>query len=108
MQVNKFDGKKWRCVGERVKVDSWGYTTIVPEFQMTRSYRQYLVEAQKQKEYNEFIVLKNKLDYEYKTYGEVDEMDFNRYKAYLAYFANRDNLPMAVRVKQFEARKLAS
>ena len=46
---------------------------------MTRAYKKYLEEkAQKEKAF-ELQVLKNKLEYQKKTYGEVDEYDYNEY-----------------------------
>lgn len=44
------------------------------------SYIKYLKEQEEQEDLREFVKLKHKLDYEYKTYGEIDEVDFLRYQ----------------------------
>lgn len=85
--MEKFVGSKWRCVGSHTEYDIWGYAKEVSDFRMTSSYLKYLKQKQEEKELNELKVLKNKLDYQYKTYGEVDDLDYNLYVRLIGKYA---------------------
>lgn len=81
--MEKFVGSKWRCVGSHTEYDIWGNSKKVAEFRMTSSYLRYLKQKQEEKELKELMILKNKLEYQYKTYGEVDELDYNLYMRWM-------------------------
>lgn len=78
--MQPFEGKKWFCPNEYTEVvDCFGYVTKKPVFRMTSAYRAYLAEKEAAKQAHELRVLKSKLDYQFETYGEVDEVDYNQY-----------------------------
>ena len=77
--MKPFEGKKFFCVDEEVIYDEFGYPKVKPHFVMTRSYRKYLAEKAEEEKQQELQYLKNSLEYQYKTYGEVDKIDFDRY-----------------------------
>ena len=80
MNMQPFTGKKWFCPDEyTIKIDCFGRETKVPVFQMTKAYANYLSEKEKLRKQHELLVLKNKLDYQYQTYGEVDKLDYDNY-----------------------------
>lgn len=81
--MEKFTGAKFYCADEvEVKDNSvwWEekYTTK-KIFKMTSTYREYLKEKRKKENEDELRILKAKLDYQYKTYGEVDPIDYSEY-----------------------------
>ena len=53
------------------------------EFAMTRSYKTYLHNKRIQEREHAIQVLKHKLEYQMRTYGEVDDVDFNEYMGYV-------------------------
>ena len=74
-----YNKSKFRACGTTTYKDEWGTVHEKTKFCMTRAYKKYLEEkAQKEKAF-ELQVLKNKLEYQKKTYGEVDEYDYNEY-----------------------------
>ena len=78
--MEKFVGKKFYCDHEYLERDDsvwWEekYNTK-KAFQMTTSYRNYLKEKRKKEKDEALRILKAKLDYQYKTYGEVDPIDY--------------------------------
>ena len=82
---NKFEGHKWYYDGsKKVRNDEVWWTTEykeVPEYKMTRSYKAWLANKKAKEQKTELEVLKHKLEYQMKTYGEVDEVDFQEYLA---------------------------
>lgn len=46
---------------------------------MNKTLYNQLQKKQREKKLKEIRVLKSKLDYQYETYGEVDELDYNFY-----------------------------
>lgn len=83
--MEKFEGQKFFCVAEhQVRDESvWWEEKYVnkAEFMMTSTYRKYLKEKRKEKQKTELGMLKARLEYQYKTYGEVDPIDFSEYMA---------------------------
>lgn len=60
--------------------DVWNCQPIYKdEFVPTRAYMKYLAEKEQQKKQLEMDALKSKLDYQQKTYGEVDSVDYAAY-----------------------------
>lgn len=86
-----YQGKKWYCKEvQLIRNDTvwWADEYIEkPTYAMTKKYREFLKEKAKKNAEEELSVLKSKLEYQYKTYGEVNEMDFQEYeyklKAYM-------------------------
>lgn len=83
--MNEFQGKKWYCSSVKLvkNENAWWKEEYkeVKEYRMTGDYRKYLQEKKKKEFEEELRVLKNKLEYQKKTYGEVDEIDFQEYQA---------------------------
>lgn len=78
-----FTDQKWRLSGSHTK---WEYNIFqqpelvkVNEFRMTRAYVRFNDEKRLLRMRTEVRVMKSRLDYEYKTYGEIDDIDFNDY-----------------------------
>lgn len=82
--MKDFQGKKWRCVDVKLvkNQEVWWKDEYIEkkEFAMTRSYAKYLKEKRKQAKLEYLKVLQSKLEYQMKTYGEVDEIDFLEYQ----------------------------
>lgn len=80
---DNFKGHKWYYDGsKKVRNDEvWWATEYkeVPEYKMTRSYKAWLANKKSKEQKTELEVLKHKLEYQMKTYGEVDEIDFQEY-----------------------------
>lgn len=84
--INNYNGKKFypkkKSDGSDdviVTYDLFGNKIIKQKFCLTRSYRKYLEEKEEQKRKFEIHKLKAKLDYEFATTGEVDDIDYQRY-----------------------------
>lgn len=81
--MKNFEGKKWRCVkSEMVRDESvWWADEYIEKntFAMTRQYAKYLAEKRKLEAQEYLKVLKSKLEYQYKMFGEVDDVDFKEY-----------------------------
>ena len=94
MNLPTFEGKKWRRPDEfKEKIDIFGNITEVPIFRMSEQYKNYLTEREQLKKQQELLVLKNKLDYQMSTYGEVDEVDYNLYIHLLTASMNTTSKP---------------
>jgi len=63
--LKEFQGKKWR------------YDESTDSFRMTSSYIKFLKERELEKSEFELRVLKESLEYQQKTYGEVDKIQFD-------------------------------
>ena len=61
--------------------------TEIKHFAMTKSYRKYLAEKRIEDLKNEIKICKEKLTYQYKHYGQVDDLDFK----YFEYLLNKLN-----------------
>ena len=87
-----YDGKKFYCA--RVKKvrneEVWWQDEYVEkkEFRMTMQYRKFL-EAKRKKELGEaLMIMREKLEWQKKTYGEVDEIDLQEYLGKLQLWGN--------------------
>lgn len=104
----EFNGKKFRPTGNQVQAgyDVWGCRPIYKEeFKMTSSYMKYLAEKEQERKRLELQALKSKLEYQMKTYGEVDDIDYNNYMALLSSYNNqiiqtRNNPKATVKLNQ--------
>lgn len=80
----KFQGHKWVDVGTKLvpNQDPWVGDTYIEktDFRMTRKYVKYLKEKKLVTLEDEVSILKNRLDYEYRNFGEVDDIDFQEYE----------------------------
>ena len=70
MYYPQFNSAKFFC-----REDAFGHREFVP----TSAYVKYLQEKRKAELENEIICLKDKLELEQKTYGQVDPIDVDRY-----------------------------
>ena len=79
-----YEGHKWRYVGENEYCNSaktihryndLGIRQSEKRFAMTEAYKKYLENKDKQEDYQEFVQLKHKLEYQQKHYGAADELD---------------------------------
>lgn len=84
--MEKFEDKKW-YVSEKYIVkdysDPWAKEDRYVEkvkFKMTGPYREYLRQKREEKRKFELMTLRLRLEYQFKTYGEVDEFDFQEYQ----------------------------
>lgn len=78
----EFNGKKFRPTGNVTQCgyDVWKCEKIFKdEFVPTSAYMKYLAEKERQKRQLEMDALKSKLEYQQKTYGEVDSVDYTAY-----------------------------
>lgn len=85
--MREFEGKKFRTTGNVVQCgyDAWKCQPIYKdEFVPTSSYLKYLNEKQREKDELQLFSLKSKLDYQMKTFGEIDEVDYNNYMSLLS------------------------
>ncbi len=86
--MQDFTGSKWRCTGTKkvLNTEQWWQPRYVEkaEYRMTRSYLEYLKNKRVIELKQELAVMRTKLEYQQRTYGEVDEIDFNEYVAKLA------------------------
>ena len=80
VNIEKYTKSKFRDSGiTETYYDEVGFKRERTVFIMTRGYKKYLQEkAEKEKQF-EMTVLKNKLEYQKKHYGEVDKYDYNEY-----------------------------
>ena len=80
----KFERKKWRDCGTKLvpNQDPWVGDTYIEktDFRMTSTYVKYLKEKKLATLEDEVSILKNRLDYEYRNFGEVDDIDFQEYE----------------------------
>lgn len=88
--MKQFEGTKFRPFDDNNKVvyDIWGNKTIKQGFIPTSSYIKYLKDKYEIEVLEELRTMKNKLDYQLQTYGEVDELDQKMYEYKLAQTKN--------------------
>ena len=86
MNYKPYTGSKFYCTGITTKYDMWCNPQEVKNFAMTRGYKAYLRDKQVYEDYMRLCTLKDKIEYQVKTYGEADELDVNLYKALIAKF----------------------
>ena len=84
--MEKYDGKKYyvsdTCL-VRDYSDPWCNEVRYKEkanFKMTKEYKEYLRNKRNEEIKTELMTLRAKWDYQYKTYGEVDPIDFQEYQ----------------------------
>ena len=70
---------KFRPGEIKTEYDIWGNKILKQNFIPTRDYMKYLKAKEEQKRKFEITKLKAKLDYEFATTGEVDDIDYQRY-----------------------------
>lgn len=75
----EFKGCKFRCDGEVEVFDIYGNKTLKPHFIPTKAYMEYLEQKRELEERMEVEKLKATLDFQMQTFGEVDEIDYQRY-----------------------------
>lgn len=77
----QFTGQKFFAIeGDTTTVyDIYGNKTEKQNFRMTRKYSAYLQEKAEHEAKMEVIKLREKLEHEFKTYGEVDDIDYQRF-----------------------------
>lgn len=84
--MDKYNGKKYYVSNTylvRDYSDPWCDEIRYKEkanLKMTRGYREYLENKRNEKIKTELATLRAKLEYQYKTYGEVDPIDFQEYQ----------------------------
>lgn len=74
-----FIGSKFYCSGTKMVRDNWDNLVEKPTFRMTKEYSKYLKAKELEKKNFEIRQLKAKLDYQFRTYGEVEYIDVKRY-----------------------------
>ena len=84
MEYQKFDGIKWRECGIKSipNPDPWMGDTYIEkvDYRMTYTYIKYLKGKKLATLEDEISIFKNRLDYEYRNFGEVDDIDFQEYE----------------------------
>ena len=77
----QFTGQKFFAIeGDTTTIyDIYGNKTEKQNFYMTRKYSTFLKEKAEHEARMEVIKLREKLEYEFKTYGEVDDIDYQRF-----------------------------
>ena len=90
MDYRKYEFSKWRVDATYIDLDRKTYYEDLREeyvekahFVMTKGYKKYLYERRKAFDELDLQVAKSKLEYQMKTYGQVDDIDFQEY-LYLA------------------------
>ena len=77
-----FEGCKFRPTGEtRMVTNKYGERVEREVFTATKAYSDYCKEKREEEQRRECEILKNKLQFQRATYGEVDEVDFQEYKS---------------------------
>lgn len=84
-----YQGAKFRPTGETyTTTNRYGETVVREKFVPTSAYMEWLEEQKQQKKEEELALLKAKLQHQFETYGEVDELDFQEYKYKLKLYCN--------------------
>lgn len=87
-----YNGAKYHYIGSVTVVDSMAKSLGYPPtmyiktkkvFCKTKGYSKYLEARRIEEIRREAKAMKARLDYEYKTYGEVDRIDFEYYVSYI-------------------------
>lgn len=80
-----FEGKKFRPNGTVVKTDMYGNQVVKTTFLPTAAYMKYLEEKRKEEREQKLLTMRSKLEYQQKTYGEVDPIDLAEFQYYLTH-----------------------
>lgn len=86
----QYQGKKFFYTHSTFKPSDNYYSdekTETRHFLMTKPYKEYLRDKRAKELENEINILKEKLNYQYKHYGQVDDLDFK----YYVYLLNKIN-----------------
>ena len=76
----EFQGKKFIPTNEIIEVfDIYGNKYLKTKFIPTKAYMDYLKLKEMYEEQQELIKLKATLDFQMQTFGEVDDVDYQRY-----------------------------
>lgn len=81
MNYKPFTGAKFRCTGTITKYDEWNQPQQVKTFEMTRNYIAYLQEKEEYENRLKLQTLKDKIEYQIKTYGSADKLEVDLYIA---------------------------
>lgn len=81
MSYKPFTGTKFRYTNTTIKYDEWNQPREVKNFEMTRSYIAYLQEKEEYENKLKLQTLRDKIDYQVKTYGSADKLDVDLYIA---------------------------
>ena len=79
--IEKYQGCKFHCIETKIVYNEWGEKVEKGVFVPTKGYKKWLEEKEEEKRQHEIRCLKESLSYQYRTYGEVDKYDFQRYCA---------------------------
>ena len=77
--IEPYGEGKFRPGEIKTEYDIWGNKMLKQTFIPTQGYMKYLKAKEAQKRKFEITKLKAKLDYEFTTTGEVDDIDYQRY-----------------------------
>lgn len=81
----QYQGKKFRPTNKfKIEYTIYGEKVKKEIFVPTNGYLKWLDEQEKERKAKEFTQLKEKLQYQQKTYGEVDEVDLLRFRQLLS------------------------
>ena len=76
-----YNGSKFRPTGETyTTTNRYGETVVRDKFAPTTAYLKWLEEQKRLKQEQEIKLLQQKLDNQFKKYGEVDPIDFSEYQ----------------------------
>lgn len=75
----EYQGCKFRPLETIVSYNEWGEKVEKTKFIPTKGYMKWLKEREEEKRQKEITILKHSLEYQMKTYGEVDKYDYQRY-----------------------------
>lgn len=75
--MTDFCDKKFRPCGDKIVYDEYGNAKEKTVFMPTSAYIKYLKEKRQEAKEQEIKTLRAKLEYQYKTYGEVDQIELN-------------------------------
>lgn len=81
MSYKPFTGTKFRYTNTTIEYDEWYQPKEVKHFQMTRSYIAYLQAKEEYEKKLKLQTLKDKIEYQVKTYGSADKLDVDLYIA---------------------------
>lgn len=85
--MEKFEGAKFYCDGTYLVRDesvTWEDRYITKKhFMITSTYRKYLEAKREEERQDELRTMRCKLEWQYKTYGEVDPIDYAEFIAKL-------------------------
>lgn len=79
-----YQGKKFHYIGSHLE---WKFDEDkkdfekkeVRDFELSWGYRKYLAKKREKEKQEKIMALRHKLDYQMKTYGEVDELDYQEF-----------------------------